>query len=228
MATKPYYDLNASETANFAANFANVAGPSPASFNLTASDVSNVASTGQDLQETVVAAIAAETAYREAQQAQTTARAACQAAIAASARLVYAKEIAPSLVASLGLKPRTGERQRLVPVTPTEFTVTPQPNGMVRAKWNRFGNAKGVIFVVEARAGSGPWTFSKSTQAASVLLPGVPGQPMELRVMATRNNVTSPPSTPVSAYPSVAPAAPASPESSRLRVEKGGAGREAA
>ena len=145
-------------------------------------------------------------AWHEAVQERLIVQQRCSDAVVSVANTAYGNPlVTPSMIAALGLSPRSKARAKVVPQTPIELTATPTNNGTIVVRWNRNGNPQGVNFLVEGRSGGGEWGLLQDTTAASLKLSGFAGQAMEFRVAASKGGVTSAPSEVASVFTAVEP-----------------------
>ncbi|MCE9558034.1 MAG: hypothetical protein K8R88_03705 [Armatimonadetes bacterium] len=81
------------------------------------------------------------------------------------------------------------------PKTVTGLLATAFENGEVKLKWNRTGNAQGVIFNIEVSDDSVNWDLLTTSTATKIKLSGyTPGEKKTFRIVATRGELIAGPS----------------------------------
>jgi hypothetical protein len=139
-----------------------------------------------------------------------TARQKAEDDVRALAKLIQGNPNAtPTIKSALGLNPGNTPREHTLPVTPTVVTATAASNGVNTLRWHRNGNKPTTVFIVEAQIGdSTAWVQAGSTLKTTLALPGnVPGQRVNYRVIASRNERTSAPSETITVYGTNRPSA---------------------
>jgi hypothetical protein len=122
--------------------------------------------------------------------------------IARLANLFYNNpNVTDSMLIAAGFAPRDQHRTPAVPKEPTDLLAKPSANGTVKLSWKRNGNARTIIFVVEAKPEVGEWkqVFS-TTRTSCVLRDYTPGHGMWFRVIATKQGESSIPSNETPIY----------------------------
>ncbi|HMS56460.1 MAG TPA: hypothetical protein PKA27_13770 [Fimbriimonadaceae bacterium] len=103
--------------------------------------------------------------------------------------------VTPAMIALLGLEPRDTSPTASVPFTPTSFEATPFADGSVNFSWNRNGNSRSTMFIIEQKNPGGEWSVLTTTTKTKVSLFGfTPGEEKWFRVYASVNNQASAPS----------------------------------
>ena len=105
-------------------------------------------------------------------------------------------DVSPELKLLLGLNPHTSKPTRGGPLVPRRLSVTGSTNGTHTLKWNRSGNTRGTLFLIEAQKGTnGAWQMVGSeTQTKFTHTGQTPGVPITYRVRAKRRQQISDPS----------------------------------
>lgn len=179
-------------------------GTAPNPYSIPAATLNALSGLDQDTLNAATDVDAKKAALRASMQERDALLRSLVESLAEIARSVYANPaVTPAMVAALGLQPRSTARVRIVPKTPTDLLATVTENGAIALKWNRFGNAKGVNFVVEAKVGTGDWAFVGSTTACRLALEGyATGAAVGFRVSASNGGTVSAPSAAATVFPS--------------------------
>lgn len=161
-------------------------------FGVPSAQVTNLNATTVALSALNIDVDSAKAAYRAAVQNRDDGRKAAAAAAAQIARTVYANPTVTSgMISDLGLSPRSSGRARIVPQAPTALNAKLLPTGEIALSWTS-NNPYGVIYRVESRVGSGPWTFQTDATAKKATLVGVDaGISTAFRVSASRSGRVS-------------------------------------
>ncbi|MGE0001708.1 MAG: hypothetical protein AB7F50_01590 [Fimbriimonadaceae bacterium] len=106
--------------------------------------------------------------------------------------------VSDELLASLMLPPHATPGTKTPPTTPTDLVAEGDGNGLVTLRWGRNGNTSATVFEVWFRTSpTGEWTVLGSTTKLKFDYQWSPGEYIGFRVTASRNDATSPASTPV-------------------------------
>jgi len=118
------------------------------------------------------------------------------------ARRIYADpSVSNALLAEAGLSPRNHSKPRIVPKETTNLVASPFADGRVRLQWNKNGNKYGVTYLVETSGDGHNWRLITVTTKTQIILQGFePGQTAWFRILATRNEKTSLPSSVATIY----------------------------
>lgn len=104
--------------------------------------------------------------------------------------------------ADIGL-PIPGGSTTVTPKVVTQLIAAPFSNGSVKLSWNRSGNARTVVFVIQSSSDAVEWEYVGNTNKVSIELTGfTPGEQQFFRVVATREALSALPSEAVVIYPS--------------------------
>lgn len=111
------------------------------------------------------------------------------------------ENIPNEILAGLRLAPHRSLPVRSAPAPVTDLVITANGEGELSLRWNRNGNVKGTLFMVEtAPNGSGPWVLLDSVTSTKFSILGEPGVPIWFRVRTKRRGLTSVACLPVSIW----------------------------
>lgn len=111
------------------------------------------------------------------------------------------ENIPDEILAGLRLAPHRSSPVRSAPAPVTDLVITANGEGELSLRWNRNGNVKGTLFMVEtAPNGSGPWVLLDSVTSTKFSILGEPGVPIWFRVRTKRRGLTSVACLPVSMW----------------------------
>lgn len=169
----------------------------PTTFGLSAGNATAMTNAAENFGSALLDWNAAKAAADTAKLSKDTFRDESLATFRTYLNLMYATPTVSEIsVSSLGLAPRSTERNPVVPEQPVDLVATPFADGTVKLTWGSGGNKYGVVYEVE-RAGTDAtdWTTAFSTTKRSVTLPdAAPGVIQFFRVSATKNGLRSQPS----------------------------------
>jgi hypothetical protein len=193
MASNNYSKLSDAQLADFVAQAAAVFAPVPATYGLTAQQVTKLTSAGTDLAAGITAADAAEAAFHAAIQGKLADRQEALDEISICAGLMYATPtITPEQIAAAGFQPRDTTRTPIIPTVPLDLVATPNANGTVKLAWSRNGNPYAVTFVIEESTEGVAWAIAGLTSKRTITLDGyAPGVKKWFRVKASHRDVSS-------------------------------------
>lgn len=151
----------------------------------------------------LTAANDAKAAARAAVSAKNAAKSAAHDEVMNWAKVWRADASIPdSILADLLLPPHVTPGTKTAPSTPTNFTFTITPEGVVQLSWKRNGNRSGTVFNIEGSSdGTSGWTVVGTTTKAKIALAGSPGTTWYLRVVAIRAGQSATPTNPVVVWP---------------------------
>jgi hypothetical protein len=181
------------------ANFSAVCTANATPLGLTGPMLAEIDDAATEFATKLTAAAAAKAAQRAAVEAKDDQKAASQAIISKYAKIFRANSaIQDSLLAELMLPPHNTPGSQTTPTTPIDLVASANGDGVTTLKWNRNGNDRGTTFRIEKRTSpEGAWTIVDTTTRRRLATMSTPGQYVAYRVIAARNGMASPPSTPV-------------------------------
>jgi hypothetical protein len=175
----------------------------PADYGLTAVEVSALQSKLDDFSAALDAADAAKSAAQIAVSAKDNARATLEAAFRpAVQRIQVNPAVTDASRTTAGIPVRDTVRTVSSPVVPVDLVATGDASGFNSLKWKSGGNAGGVQYVVEGKAGSAPdFSLVDVTSATTFKHTGVTvGQQIQYRIKARRGAAISTPSNVATVY----------------------------
>lgn len=174
--------------------FASVASANAAALHLTEEETSALSDAAAGFAAALSASEAAKASLKGLVSEKVNRRNEAEAIIRTHAKMISADPtISVDLKGALGLN--LGER-RSAPVTePSTVCASGQSNGTNLVTWNRNGNSRSTIFILEAKIGNGQYTVIDVLTRTRFEHKGqIPGQQICYRVRAKRGDVISGPS----------------------------------
>lgn len=184
--------------------FNDVVSPDPATYALTADELTELAEAIASLDSAAQSAATIRGELASAYVAKAKERDRLLGRFTTLVNKIYANPtVTDAMITATGLEPRDAGRSRIVPVRPANLIATPSAIGTVELKWDKNGNAYGVSYHIEvAGKDSSSWTMLTSTTRTSITLSGFePGVMRWFRVSANKNGTTSRPSFSSVIYP---------------------------
>ncbi|HRI45063.1 MAG TPA: fibronectin type III domain-containing protein [Fimbriimonadaceae bacterium] len=181
------------------ANFSAVCAANATPLGLTGPMLGEIDDAATDFATSLASSTAAKAAQRAAVEAKDEQKTSSREIISKYAKIFRANAaIDDSLLAELMLPPHNTPGSQAAPTTPTDLVANANGDGVTSLKWNRNGNIRGTTFQVEKRTSpEGSWTIVDTTTRRRLVTMTTPGQYVAFRVIAARNDMASPPSTPV-------------------------------
>lgn len=181
------------------ANFATVCTDNMAALGLTAPMLAEIEDAALNFNTQLASATAAKAAQHAAVQAKDTQKSTSKEVVSKYAKIFRANAgVSDELLAQLMLPPHNTPGSSLSPTIPSTLVASANGDGVTTLRWSRNGNIKGTIFQIEKRTSpTAAWTILDSTSRRTFVTISSPGQYIAYRVIATRNGMTSAPSTPV-------------------------------
>lgn len=173
-----------------------------ASYGVSAPQLADLLASKNLLAATVQNVETTRAAYEAALQGRNEARTQTISALSSIGATIYNfPGVTPEMIAEAAYAVRDTTPTPAVPQMVTELTATPNANGTAVLKWKRNGNKPSVVFIVESKTEGGSWQPVVSTSRTRIVIPGVvPGVTRYFRVLSSRNDVYSPPSSSAIVY----------------------------
>lgn len=197
-------DFIPSEDANYQNwlnNFSTQCAKFDAELNLDTAELAQISSAASGFQTSMANVVETRTAAKGAVSTKVATRRSSQALARAFAREFKAiPGISPDILNQLGIVAPTSSS----PVTTvTAVSVTGCDDGVNSIIWNRNGNTRNTVFLVEYKvAGTSNWLLATGTTKTSFKhINQEPGVTVFYRITSTRAGISSAPSVPVAAYP---------------------------
>lgn len=181
------------------ANFATVAAANAPALGLQPADISEIQNASTNFTTELNDWTAAKASADNAKTVKNTQRTVSRAVVSKWAKIFRAKvSVSDALLGQLQLAPHNPPASKTPPAQPFDLVANSDGNGNIVLRWNRAGNIQGTQFIIEYRAAANQaWAVLTSTTRASFATTWSPGQYVGYRVIAKRNDQTSPACTPV-------------------------------
>ena len=184
-------------------NFSQVCAEQAAALDLSPGDLAAIADAADGFREDLAGWEAAKAAAQSALTRKNSRREASRELLARYARAFRANEaVSDALLTRLRLAPHRTPGTRSEPGAPTDLVAWSDGDGNVSLKWNRAGNRKGTIFIIQLKdAPEGAWQILDTTAATRYRTQRAPGRYAAFRVIAKRRGLASAPCTPAVLWP---------------------------
>lgn len=192
-----------SELEKLGENFVTICAEQASTLGLTAAQVSGLQGTlnnyGSSLTNLETKVQEKEAAVTSKDQAKET----FQDLIRSYAKKFRANTAIPDeLLSQLAVAPHTVKRTKTAPAQPVSLIATPDAAGVVTLTWEKNGNNSGTTYQIQTQEpGASAWTIVGTTTRAKFVFTGNPvGSELSFRIVATRRELFSQPSLPVTIF----------------------------